>query len=518
VFLLLKCSIVTKAQQVECEEIQTRRINDIGDELLKGCRMDEITVIDSADLTLVSEYDEGVTEMFGTLNKKIEFLPTKIYEKFPRLISLIFKDCALKSVTIDSLQKLVHMRKIDLSSNQIETFGNETFDDLKRLQYLYLNFNRISSLDGNVFKKLENLFIFEIKGNVCIDEDFYIIFTLPEVVEDISLKCSYKANYQSCLDNFQKLDSRFDACNGCARPEYNQAGGNGDISAIEGNDESSNKVECEDIVTRTVDDEQFLTSCKVDGTTIVTSEFNFAVFNETVTEIYADGNTNILFLPTNVYKIFPNLVSYVFSWCKISTVSRKNFRGLTQLTFLDISINQIKSIGIGTFEDLVNLKQLKLTYLEIKTLNGLVFKPLVNLQYLDLESNSCIDQEFDVTKQGLEKVMQIVSQNCSILEAYETCQANIQIAQKAIVACSCSQPEVIETTAATDLQVIETTAAAEPEVIETTAATDPEVIETTAATDPETSVNPDGGSGNGEDLGGSGDGKNPGNASNPENS
>jgi hypothetical protein len=120
-------------QQVGCEDVESRRIEDIGDELLRSCRMDEITVIDSADFTFSSDVDGEMSEIFATLNSKIEYLPIKIYEKFPNLLSLSFSDCGLKALTFDNLQGLTSMKRMKFSNNQIETIEIDTFKDLTRL-------------------------------------------------------------------------------------------------------------------------------------------------------------------------------------------------------------------------------------------------------------------------------------------------------------------------------------------------------------------------------------------------
>jgi Leucine-rich repeat (LRR) protein len=139
---------LVKAQQVDCEEIQSRRIADIGDELLQVCRMDLAIVIDTNSFTLSSEVNQDVTEIYASGNHNIDFLPNNIYEKFPNILSLSFRSCNLNSVTNENFQKLFSMKRLDLAGNTIEAISDNAFSDLTNLRYLHLHYNNIIKMSG----------------------------------------------------------------------------------------------------------------------------------------------------------------------------------------------------------------------------------------------------------------------------------------------------------------------------------------------------------------------------------
>jgi Leucine-rich repeat (LRR) protein len=445
--LFLRSLSYAMAQQIDCEGIQNRRIDDIGDELLKACRMDETTVIDSTNFTLSSEYDEEMTEMYGNLNKKIEHLPENIYENFPKLISLGFESCSLRTVTVKSLRRLTLMKKINFGYNRITTIAIDAFEDLKNLQYLYLNSNRIKTMNGDVLKPLVHMFFLDLSDNACIDGDFgfYVEDYLEHVAEIVSQNCLIYEEYCVCKENLIALEKNIKVC-GCSQPASKENEIVVEPSVLDetnDNEVSSQQVQCEYFITRLKYYAKPYRICRMDGSTVIDAE-NFDLsseLDESVTTIFAESNINIQYLPNNIYKAFPKLKTLNFKDCSLKIVIRKNFRNLNSLKSLDISFNRIETIVIGTFNDLINLEKLDLTLNYIKVLNGDVFKPLLNLKEVFLSDNLCIDESFYVEYQNLEEIATNVTINCLIVENFQTCKNNLNASQNFLETCSC--PEVV---------------------------------------------------------------------------
>lgn len=75
------------------------------------------------------------------------------------------------------------------------------------------------------------------------------------------------------------------------------------------------EVSCERVQTRRQIEMKrvLLKSCRIDLTTAIYSpDFVFANPDETISEIYADGNLNIKYLPLNIFEAYPNLLAISF--------------------------------------------------------------------------------------------------------------------------------------------------------------------------------------------------------------
>jgi hypothetical protein len=79
----------TEKQEVSCERIQTRRQIEIKRVLLKSCRIDLTTTISSAGYVF-TDPDETVNEVYADGNLNIKFLPLRIHETYPNLLTMSF--------------------------------------------------------------------------------------------------------------------------------------------------------------------------------------------------------------------------------------------------------------------------------------------------------------------------------------------------------------------------------------------------------------------------------------------
>lgn len=82
--------------------------------------------------------------------------------------------------------------------------------------------------------------------------------------------------------------------------------------------------------------------------------------DENITGIWFDQNQHIKYLPENVADRFPNLIGFSAESCGIKSISRENFKGLTELKHLWLKENMLEMIPTNTFSDLVSLEKLHL--------------------------------------------------------------------------------------------------------------------------------------------------------------
>lgn len=155
-----------------------------------------------------------------------------------------------------------------------------------------------------------------------------------------------------------------------------------------------------------------------------TTEINFddvELFLEDVSMrgINFHNNRKINYLPVKVDRNFPNLLGYFASFCSLTSVSKLNFQGLIQLTWLSLSNNQIASVANNTFEDLIMIESLYLHNNRIKFLHGSTFNNLKNLKEVQLRFNFCINEDF-LSLTDPTELERVVTEKCASAETNVT--------------------------------------------------------------------------------------------------
>lgn len=95
-------------------------------------------------------------------------------------------------------------------------------------------------------------------------------------------------------------------------------------------------------------------TCFMNNSTIIDS----VGFAADVTGFHMYENKKIQYLPDNVAGKFPSLKVWVEADCSIKSISKANFKNLSQLRLLALHSNEIETISSATFEDLVALETL----------------------------------------------------------------------------------------------------------------------------------------------------------------
>lgn len=138
-------------------------------------------------------------------------------------------------------------------------------------------------------------------------------------------------------------------------------------------------------------------------------------------ELVVFRNTAKEFIPTTMYKYFPNMVSLDVvndEGEKLTSLKSSYFKNAQQLKYMSFRHNDLQTIEANTFGDAVNLVFLYLTNNRIKTIHELAFTgltkmkcilisfnyiytfkgnpfaPLTAVQHVGLNKNICIDSNF----------------------------------------------------------------------------------------------------------------------------
>lgn len=72
--------------------------------------------------------------------------------------------------------------------------------------------------------------------------------------------------------------------------------------------------------------------------------------DETIEGFYARDSTKMEFLPTNLGDVFPSLIGLSAQNCSIKEISKEYLKGLSELRWLWLKMNQIQKIDDDTFE------------------------------------------------------------------------------------------------------------------------------------------------------------------------
>lgn len=154
------CCIET-AQEVTCE-VENGFDKGVG-KSITTCKFGENTEIFDSSTTVVNDVNDNVTRILLANNENVEFLPQGISLSFPNVEILEAVNCSIKSITTHNFFGLTALERMYLQTNKLETLDHNTLDDLVNLIVLYLGNNLITNLPVKLFsrlEKLENLYLF----------------------------------------------------------------------------------------------------------------------------------------------------------------------------------------------------------------------------------------------------------------------------------------------------------------------------------------------------------------------
>lgn len=126
--------IESTTTDVSCESIAPRRYS-------KCCFLNNATSIDTTNSSFSGVRDDSVREINLAHNKKINFLPIRVNDKYPELRSYDAANCSVKTIAKLNFERMVNLKYLKLSSNEIETLDSDTFEDLANINYLSIGKN-----------------------------------------------------------------------------------------------------------------------------------------------------------------------------------------------------------------------------------------------------------------------------------------------------------------------------------------------------------------------------------------
>lgn len=117
----------------------------------------KLTIIDGPDYTIASKRNISTLSLVIKDSNKVKYLPIRVGETFPNLENYEVKMCLIKNVNRVNFVDLIHLKTINLYSNEIEAITENAFEDLTGLEKINLGINHIKVLPDKVFINNINL-------------------------------------------------------------------------------------------------------------------------------------------------------------------------------------------------------------------------------------------------------------------------------------------------------------------------------------------------------------------------
>lgn len=127
VFLLI--SGENSANEIACDE------DECSDE--PCCLLTE-SAIDGSDFIISGQEDEAVRLFDSSRNRNVKFLPIRVGDKFPGLVSYVADRCRIQEISKFNFENLFHLRTLNLDRNRLQAVTTDTFTDLISLEILLL--------------------------------------------------------------------------------------------------------------------------------------------------------------------------------------------------------------------------------------------------------------------------------------------------------------------------------------------------------------------------------------------
>lgn len=290
------------------------------------CKVNKTSVIDAEGFQIESKSQMSLLDFQKNLN--ISYLPVGVKKVFPHLASIDASSCRIRKISIKNFRGLSKLAILLLSYNLIEEVSAGTFKDSTKLEILSLNYNRIKTISKDALVGLPQAVKIHLFQNRCMSES---LRTLASANIVISLFCSSKSVNESAVEE-------------------------------DSTPESSNKVSCEEISFRMIDQVLWHETCMLNGVTIINAaDFQISSESSNVTAIFLQGNDEIFFLPIGLHRIFPALYEIAAEVCSIKKISKENFHGLQELKHIRLQGNFIEHIDGATFKNLPALRFINLS-------------------------------------------------------------------------------------------------------------------------------------------------------------
>lgn len=131
-----------KANEISCRSIASVNWDEVGEQ--KTCDLSISAAIDIDNVRFEGEADDTIGALDLRALSTNSFLPIEVDAKFPALV--LYQSCcaSIKTISKKNFKNLSSLRFLSLADNQIEKIPNDTFEDLKALEWIELRMHFLS--------------------------------------------------------------------------------------------------------------------------------------------------------------------------------------------------------------------------------------------------------------------------------------------------------------------------------------------------------------------------------------
>lgn len=106
------------------------------------CVLEYGTVIDAPDFIFAADTNyTNIETLFIDNQQSIDFLPVLVHEKFPILKKYVVFNTPVKKISKRNFEKMYELKELELNRNQIEVIRSNTFEDLTKLEQIFVGMN-----------------------------------------------------------------------------------------------------------------------------------------------------------------------------------------------------------------------------------------------------------------------------------------------------------------------------------------------------------------------------------------
>nr|USC27898.1 toll-like receptor 22 [Sebastiscus marmoratus] len=405
---------------------------------LKSCHMSsDNTLCSKGNLSAVPQDIPSKTKFLDLSENKIQKIQKSDFKILPVLTQLDLKRNYISDIYTGGFANLIALKTLNLNNNRLVKLVDDVFEGLSSLTQLMITKNRIKVVAPTAFKSLKNLTFLDISGNKLhhITNVHLIIQHLPNLLKLIvakngipifqsheltnsSLKLTALdlsqnpiAVFRITADVFPNLTWLNIGVPPAKRPMKWDIRNKTFVSRVSILDISGIKM-ASDGMKALGENFNSLTSLRMNGMkhTRLTALINMSCTIPTVSSLQLRRN-NIPYINSDFFQLCVNITELDLSENTIQNIQDGAFRALQGLRILslmknklptvpatmrnistlkelDLSKNEIKTLGCDDFANLTELRHLSLHENSLSVLQECVFKDLIALQVLKLQSNS----------------------------------------------------------------------------------------------------------------------------------
>ncbi|KAM6989357.1 uncharacterized protein LKV04_009043 [Tautogolabrus adspersus] len=321
-----------------------------------------------------------ITELILMTSSVAHLFPNTL-EESPQLTKLIFLNNVLRSIHSQAFSHLTNLQELEISGNPLlNHLYLGTFSKQGNLTKLLLNYNQLNMLLPGMFDSLTNLETLQMKGNIISDLPGFIFLKLNNLlVLDMSQNKLTEVKRETFvgLGKLETLKMNNNLISNLTSNTFNNISQLVELH-LEGNkiSELADSIFC------------VLTKLKVLNlrgnllTSFSDKVFGFKVSN--LKELNLKGNRL-----TQLYSLsgLTTLTDLILSSNQLSYLPQTIFKNVTTLENLDLSENQLTSLPGTIFRDLFSIKTIHLNKNNLSKVEANLFEDQLLMQQLYLSNN-----------------------------------------------------------------------------------------------------------------------------------